>query len=67
VVGAVVDSVSDVLQIDAQMVQPAPQMNSIVDMRFIQGIANVGERMLILMDIESILSGTELSLLDSAF
>ncbi|PXW96166.1 purine-binding chemotaxis protein CheW [Sphaerotilus hippei] len=67
VVGAVVDSVSDVLQIDAQMVQPAPEMSAMVDMRFIQGIANVGERMLILMDIESILSSTELGALEAAF
>jgi purine-binding chemotaxis protein CheW len=67
VVGAVVDSVSDVMQLASNSIQPAPDMSAVVDIRFIQGIANVGERMLILMDIERLLSNNELSLLDSAF
>ncbi len=67
VVGAVVDAVADVTQLDGGQIQPAPEMSAAVDMRFIQGIANVGERMLILMDIESILSSSEMGLLDSAF
>jgi purine-binding chemotaxis protein CheW len=67
VVGAVVDAVSDVMQLAPGSIQPAPEMSAQVDIRFIQGIANVGERMLILMDIESLLSSSELSLLDSAF
>jgi purine-binding chemotaxis protein CheW len=66
VVGAVVDSVSDVMQLATNTIQPAPDMSAVVDIRFIQGIANVGERMLILMDIERLLSSGELSLLDSA-
>jgi purine-binding chemotaxis protein CheW len=64
VVGAVVDAVADVTQLEARQIQPAPEMNAAVDMRFIHGIANIGDRMLILMDIESILSGNEFSLLD---
>jgi purine-binding chemotaxis protein CheW len=64
VVGAVVDSVSDVMQLAANTIQPAPDMSAAVDIRFIQGIVNVGERMLILMDIERLLSNKELSLID---
>ncbi|MCK6424002.1 MAG: chemotaxis protein CheW [Burkholderiaceae bacterium] len=67
VVGAVVDSVSDVMQLDAAKVQPAPPMNALVDTRYIRGIANVAERMLILVDIEAVLTGEELSLLDGGF
>jgi len=67
VIGAVVDSVSDVIQLSADLVQPAPQMNAMVDTRYIRGIANVGERMLILADIESVLTGDELGMLDSGF
>lgn len=67
VVGAVVDSVSDVMQLDAAQVQPAPPMNALVDTRYIRGIANVGERMLILVDIEAVLTGEEMSLLDGGF
>jgi purine-binding chemotaxis protein CheW len=66
VVGAVVDSVSDVMQLATSSIQPAPDMSAVVDIRFIQGIANVAERMLILMDIERLLSNNELSLIDSS-
>jgi purine-binding chemotaxis protein CheW len=65
VVGAVVDSVSDVTQLPGDAVQPAPDMSAVVDMRFIQGIAKVNEHMLILMDIEALLSSEDLNLLAS--
>jgi purine-binding chemotaxis protein CheW len=67
IVGAVVDAVSDVLQLASAHIQPAPDMSAAVDIRFIQGIANVGERMLILMDIERLLTQQEMSSLDMAF
>jgi purine-binding chemotaxis protein CheW len=67
IVGAVVDSVSDVIQLDAAVVQPAPPMNAMVDTRFIRGIANVGERMLILVDIEAILTGEDVAAMDATF
>ena len=57
VVGAVVDSVSDVLELAADAVRPAPEMNaSAVDTAYITGIGSVGDRMLILTDIEALLS-----------
>ena len=66
VVGAVVDSVSDVMQLSEQMIQPAPEMsNSIVDTTYITGIANVSDRLLILMDIESLMSSAEMGLINS--
>ncbi len=64
VIGAVVDSVSDVLELSAEAVRPAPQMNSTVDTSFITGIGNVAERMLILMDIEALMSGADMGLID---
>lgn len=70
VVGVVVDSVSDVLQVDAARVQPAPDFDSAaIDTRHITGIATLKsgteDRMLILLDIERLLSGTEVGLLQS--
>lgn len=62
VTGAVVDAVSDVVTLDAQMIKPAPQFESTVDSRFILGIANVGERMLIVMNMETLLSNTEMGM-----
>ena len=66
VVGAVVDSVSDVMQLAEQMIQPAPEMSAtIVDTTYITGIANVNERLLILMDIESLMGSAEMGLINS--
>jgi purine-binding chemotaxis protein CheW len=65
VVGAVVDSVSDVLALDAQTIKPAPEMNSAVDTSFITGIGSVGERMLILMDIEGLMASEEMGLINT--
>jgi purine-binding chemotaxis protein CheW len=66
VVGAVVDSVSDVLELARDQINPAPEMSTTVDTTFITGIASVGDRMLILMDIESLMSSADMGLIDSA-
>lgn len=65
VVGAVVDSVSDVLELAGDLIKPAPEMNTNVDTSFITGIASVSERMLILMDIEALMSSQDMGLMDS--
>ena len=63
VVGAVVDSVSDVLELSHELIKPAPEMNTTVDVSFITGIASVGERMLILMDIAALMSSADMGLM----
>lgn len=63
VVGAVVDSVSDVLELTREHIKPAPELNSSVDGSFITGIGSVGERMLILMDIEGLMSSADMGLI----
>jgi purine-binding chemotaxis protein CheW len=64
VVGAVVDSVSDVLELRGDAVRPAPQMNARVDTSTITGIGTVNDRMLILMDIEALMSSPEMGLIE---
>ena len=65
VVGAVVDSVSDVLELSGEAIRPAPQLNANIDAGFITGIGSVGERMLILMDIEALMGSSDMGLMDS--
>ena len=65
VVGAVVDSVSDVLELSRDSIKPAPEMASAVDTSFITGISSVNDRMLILMDIEELMASSEMGLIDS--
>ena len=64
VVGAVVDSVSDVLELAQDSIKPSPEMTAAVDTSFITGISNVNERMLILMDIEALMASPEMGLID---
>ena len=64
VVGAVVDSVSDVLELAGETIRPAPAMNSTIDTGFITGIGSVADRMLILMDIEGLMSSNDMGLMD---
>jgi purine-binding chemotaxis protein CheW len=66
VVGAVVDSVSDVLELPREAVRPAPEIDAAVDTSYITGIANIQERMLILMDIEALMSSADMGLIESA-
>jgi purine-binding chemotaxis protein CheW len=69
IVGAVVDSVSDVLQLDKDAIKPAPEMSSAVDTSFITGIGCVKngdeQRMLILMDIEGLMASEEMGLINN--
>ena len=65
VVGAVVDSVSDVLALDKDTIKPAPEMSSAVDTSFITGIGSVNDRMLILMDIEALMTSAEMGLINT--
>ena len=66
VVGAVVDSVSDVLELNQDSIKPSPEMASKVDTSFITGISSLNERMLILMDIEALMASAEMGLIDDA-
>jgi len=65
VLGAVVDSVSDVVQLSADIIKPAPQMTTLVDTSYITGIAKLGERLLIVTDIEALMSSAEMGLIDT--
>ncbi len=66
VIGAVVDSVSDVVTLAADAIKPAPQFETTLDTRFITGLANVGERMLIVMNMEALMSNAEMGMLATA-
>jgi purine-binding chemotaxis protein CheW len=65
VVGAVVDSVSDVLALSKDAIKPAPSMNSSVDTQYITGIGSISDRMLILMDIENLMASSDMGLIEA--
>jgi purine-binding chemotaxis protein CheW len=64
VIGIVVDSVSDVMTLAPEQIRPAPEFGGDVDARFITGLGTVGERMLILTDVERLMTSREMQLMD---
>ncbi|SLM62415.1 Positive regulator of CheA protein activity (CheW) [Dickeya aquatica] len=65
VVGIVVDGVSDVLSLTADQIRPAPEFAVTLSTEYLTGLGSLGERMLILVDIEKLLSSEEMALVDS--
>jgi len=62
IVGIVVDSVSDVMELAPENLKAAPEMESSVDSAAVVGLGSVGDRMLILLDIEKLMSSLEMGL-----
>ncbi|EML2225179.1 MULTISPECIES: chemotaxis protein CheW [Klebsiella] len=65
VVGIVVDGVSDVLSLTAEQIRPAPEFAVTLATEYLTGLGALGERMLILVDIEKLLSSEEMALVDN--
>lgn len=55
VVGIVVDAVSDVFSVSAADMRKAPDFGPETDLRFLKGLTNVGDKMVILLDINTLL------------
>lgn len=59
-VGAVVDAVSDVLDVDADELKPAPQIGGTVSRRYLQGMVTLPRGMVILLDLDRMFDRNEL-------
>ncbi|MGD0474762.1 MAG: chemotaxis protein CheW [Candidatus Velthaea sp.] len=66
VVGMVVDGVSDVITLMPDQVKPVPPFGSALDTKYITGIGTVDGRMLILVDIERLMTSRDMELVDEA-
>ena len=67
VVGMVVDGVSDVIQLAGEQIRPAPDFSSSsFDTQYITGLGTLDARMLILVDIEKLMSGSDMALMEQA-
>ena len=64
VIGMVVDSVSDVITLTAEQVKPAPQMGSALDIDYMIGLGALDDRMLILVDIDKLMSSNEMGMIE---
>jgi len=66
VVGIVVDGVSDVLSLTQDQIRPAPEFAVTLSTEYLTGLGALGDRMLILVNIEKLLNSDEMALLDIA-
>ncbi len=64
VVGFVVDKVSDVMTLDADLMQPTPDFTVSVSSDYIRGLVSIDDRMLIVIDIEKLLSSDDMKLIE---
>ncbi|MEI2264112.1 chemotaxis protein CheW [Erwinia sp. CGal63] len=65
VVGIVVDGVSDVLSLTTDQIRPSPEFAVTMSTEYLTGLGALGERMLILVDIEKLLNSDEMALVDT--
>ncbi|MEE8402017.1 MAG: chemotaxis protein CheW [Candidatus Hydrothermarchaeaceae archaeon] len=59
-VGMIVDSVTEVCSISSGDIEPSTSFTGNVDTEYILGVGKVGDRLLILLDLSKVISGTEL-------
>ena len=60
-IGLVVDAVSDVLDVRADQVRPAPELGAQVDTRFIAGMVSNGDQLVVLLDVDRLLASDGLT------
>lgn len=66
VVGIVVDGVSDVIALTPDQLKPAPEFSAALDTQYIMGLGTADERMIIVIDIEKLMTGRDMELIDDA-
>ncbi|WP_297325098.1 chemotaxis protein CheW [Nitrosomonas sp.] len=66
VMGIVVDGVSDVIALGEEQMRPTPGLGSVIDTEYIMGLGTVDERMLILIDIEKLMGGSDMGLIEQS-
>jgi purine-binding chemotaxis protein CheW len=64
IVGMVVDSVSDLITLTPDQVKPAPEMGATPNTDYLIGSGTIKQRMLILVDIDKLMSSTEMGLIE---
>lgn len=64
--GTIVDEVSEVLDVAADQIEPTPEFGTSVDTDFILGMGKIGKRVVMLLDVDKVLSGGELAAVKTA-
>ena len=65
VVGIVVDGVSDVITLTPEQLKAAPEFSAALDTQYISGLGTVDDRMIIVMDIERLMTSRDMELVEA--
>ena len=65
IVGIVVDGVSDVMTLTPEQIKPAPEFGVTLSSDYLSGLGSLEDRMLVLVDIDKLLTSEEMALVDS--
>jgi len=63
--GVVVDEVAEVVEFSAEQLQPQPSVGAKVDMNIILGIGRIGERIVMLLDADRLVTADEIAVVDA--
>lgn len=66
VVGIVVDGVSDVITLPPDQIKDSPEFGAALDTKYIMGLGTIDQRMIILVDIEKLMSSRDMELMEEA-
>lgn len=66
ILGALADSVQEVIELGAEQIEPAPRIGTRLRTEFIRGMGKRDEQFVIILDIDKIFSADELSLVQDA-
>jgi purine-binding chemotaxis protein CheW len=55
-----------VITLSPEQIRPAPEMGSALDTEYLVGLGTLDERMLILVDIDKLMSGAEMRLIEKS-
>ena len=63
--GMVVDTVDEVIDIEPSDIEPPPQYGNDIDQAFLSGMGKIGENVVMLLNVDKILSDDEMQTLDT--
>lgn len=66
IMGLIVDEVSEVVDIAGSHIEPPPSFGATVDTDFILGLGKVGQKVVMLLDVDRVLSGEETAMMSQA-
>ncbi len=65
IMGIIVDGVSDVHNLKHESIKPAPEIKGSIDSRFVSGLTTIDNKMVVVMDIDTLLNSSDLSVEDN--